>query len=172
MNLQTERLRLVPITQKDLEVFHNTNTNPFVKRFLWDNKEIPESVSSDILNEINTKFKEENWGIWKILNAENEDYLGYVGFWFFFDEKLPQLLYALLPEHTGNGYASEASNEIISYAFKKLNFEYLVAAMDKPNQDSVKVCERLNMKLIEEREIEGKPTLFFKLENKNYTEHG
>ncbi|WP_025667013.1 GNAT family N-acetyltransferase [Aquimarina megaterium] len=168
MNLKTKRLELTPITNKDLDVFHNTNTNPFVKKYLWDNQDIPKSVSIDILNKTETKFKTEKWGLWKIINLDNEEYMGYIGFWFFFDEKLPQLLYALLPEFTGNGYATEASHEIIDYAFKKLRFKHLIATMDKPNHNSVHVCKRLNMELIEERVINEKTTLFFKLENRNY----
>ncbi len=167
MELKTDRLYLIPLKASDLDIFHKTNTDPFVRKFLWDDQVIPESVSIDIINEVESKFKEEKWGLWKIV--KDGDYLGYIGFWFFFDEKLPQLLYALLPEHTGNGYATEASRKIINYAFEKLNFEYLLASMDKPNKDSVNVCDRLNMGLIEEKEIEGKPTLFYKLINKNYS---
>ena len=170
MNLQSERLDLIPMTAQDLDEFHKTNTNPFVRKFLWDDEEIPESISADILNEIEAKFKNENWGLWKIIRLDTKEYLGYIGFWFFFEEKLPQLLYALLPEFTGKGYATEASTEIINYAFEKLNFEHLIASMDKPNQDSIRVCERLNMKLMEVKEIEGNPTLFYKLENNDSLE--
>lgn len=167
MILQTERLSLVPLGANDLDSFHKTNTNSFVRKYLWDDNEIPESVSSDILKEVEVRFENDNWGLWKILNAENEAYMGYVGFWFFFEEKLPQLLYALLPEYAGKGYATEAAKEMIRYAFEELNFEYLIASMDKPNVDSVKVCERLNMQLIEEKEVEGKPTLFYRLDKIN-----
>ena len=170
MNLITERLTLVPITGNDLDSFHKTNINPFVRKFLWDNEEISESISTGIINEIEKKFEEEKWGLWKIINSKNREYLGYIGFWFFFDERLPQLLYALLPEFTGNGYATEAANKMIDYAFEKLNFEYLIAAMDEPNENSVGVCKRLKMEFMEKKEIEGKPTLFYKLKNENYTQ--
>lgn len=83
MNLKTKRLELTPITNKDLDVFHNTNTNPFVKKYLWDNQDIPKLVSIDILNKTETKFKTEKWGLWKIINLDNEEYMGYIGFWSF-----------------------------------------------------------------------------------------
>ncbi|MCG8329713.1 MAG: GNAT family N-acetyltransferase [Chitinophagales bacterium] len=165
MELRTDRLSLVPMAGDDLECFHKTNINPFVKQFLWDDEVIPESVSSDILNEVVLMFKKNKWGLWKILNIENGNYMGYIGLWCFFDEKQPQLLYALLPEYIGNGYATEASEKIINYAFNTLNFEYLIAAMDPSNQASIAVCRRLNMVLVKEKEVEGKPTLFYRLEN-------
>ena len=165
MKLATERLTLIPMTGNDLDHFHGTNINPFVRKFLWDNEEIPESTSKEIIIEIEKKFEEQQWGIWKIIKTNSKEYLGYVGFWFFFDEKLPQLLYALLPEYTKKGYVTEAAIEIINYAFKTLNFEYLIATMDKPNLDSVGVCKRLNMEFLEAKGIDAKPTLFYKLKN-------
>ncbi|MCG8576402.1 MAG: GNAT family N-acetyltransferase [Flavobacteriales bacterium] len=166
--MKTERLTLEILTKEDVDLFHQINTHDFVKKHLWDNKIIPLSLAKDIVIESDKKFQTEKWGLWKIILKENKACIGYAGFWYFFDENQPQLLYALLPEYTGNGYATEASRELISYAFKNLKFNYLIATMDKPNVDSAKVCNRLNMELVEEKDIEGKPTLFFKLENKSY----
>nr|WP_255518006.1 GNAT family N-acetyltransferase [Fulvivirga sp. M361] len=118
------------------------------------------------MKEVEERFNQDNWELWKIINSSNRNYMGYVGLWCFFDEDQPQLLYALLPEHTGNGYATEASQEVVQYAFKYLNFDYLIATMAKPNTGSVNVCKRLGMDFEEEKEVEGKPTLFFRLENK------
>ena len=164
LKLQTDRLTLDPINSNDLEIFHKTNTDPFVRKYLWDGQKIPYSLSAKIIEEVERRFKQEQWGLWKIINSTSEDYLGYAGFWYFFDEKQPQLLYALLPEFTGNGYATEASRELIKYAFEVLNFDYLMASTDKSNKESVNVAQRLNMELAEEKEIEGKSTLFFRLE--------
>nr|WP_299383075.1 GNAT family N-acetyltransferase [Allomuricauda sp.] len=165
MELNTGRLQLVPITPRDQALFHQTNIDSHVKKYLWDNEEIPEAVSEGIIQEVGNKFEHEKWGLWKILDAKNKTYMGYIGFWFFFEEALPQLVYALLPEFTGKGFATEASEEIIRYAFNELKFDYVMASMDKPNQDSIKVCNRLQMQLVDDREVEGKPTLFYKLDN-------
>ena len=154
------------MNRNDLEIFHKTNINPSVREFLWDNQEIPESLSAEVIKEVEERFNQDNWGLWKVINSSNSNYIGYVGLWCFFDEDQPQLLYALLPEHTGNGYATEASKAVVRYAFKQLGFNYLIAAMDKPNTGSVNVCKRLGMDFGEEKEVEGKPTLFFRLENK------
>ena len=155
MLLQTERLSLVPLKKKDLTIFHNTNTDPFVRKFLWDDEVITLEVSE--------RFANENWGLWKIIDTQTNEHLGYAGFWYFFDEPQPQLLYALLPESTGKGIATEASRRLITYAFDDLGFEYITAAKDKPNIDSAKVCKRLAMTLVEEKEAEGMSTLFYRL---------
>jgi len=170
MHLTTERLDLVPLQLIDLEIFHKTNLHPFVREYLWDNEEIPESVSRDILDEVEKRFNEERWGLWKVVNTNTEDYMGYIGFWFFFEEELPQLLFALLPEFAGYGYATEASQRMIQYAFEELNFPYVVASIDTPNVKSANVCTRLDMELVKEKVIEGKPTLFYRRVNENHIE--
>ncbi len=151
MKLQTERLNLLPMGKRDLEVFHRCNINAHVKQFLWDNREIPETLSAEILQEVEERFRKEKWGLWKITNSQNNEYMGYAGFWYFFGENQPQLLYALLPEYTGKGYATEASESLIDYAFDHLHFDHVTAAMDKPNSASENVCKRLNMYLVEEK---------------------
>ena len=165
MELTTQRLQLTPLTKDDTKIFHETNINSHVKKYLWDNEEIPAAVSEGIIQEVGKKFGQEQWGLWKIMDPIGKTYMGYIGFWFFFEEALPQLVYALLPEFTGNGYATEASREIIRYAFEELQFDYIKASMDAPNQDSIRVCDRLKMQLVEEKTMEGKPTLFYKLDN-------
>ncbi|WP_422350101.1 GNAT family N-acetyltransferase [Flagellimonas sp.] len=165
MELNTKRLQLIPITAEDTPIFHQTNIDPHIKKYLWDNEEIPAAVSEEIIQEVGNKFEQEKWGLWKIMNTSDQTYMGYIGFWFFFEEALPQLVYALLPKFTGNGYATEAAQEIIRYAFDTLKFDCIKASMDSPNQDSVKVCDRLHMQLVEEKMMEGKSILFYRLDN-------
>ena len=75
----------------------------------------------------------------------------------------PQLIYALLPQATKKGYATEASNRILEYCFKNLDYQYLLASCDKPNRDSQKVAQSVGMREIEEKIIDDKPVFFFKL---------
>jgi [ribosomal protein S5]-alanine N-acetyltransferase len=81
-----------------------------------------------------------------------------------FHEEQPQLIYALLPKALKKGYATEAANKIIEYSFDELGYEYLVASCDQPNIESQKVAERLGMMKIEEKNVNGSPTVFFRLE--------
>lgn len=164
MKLITERLTLIPMDKSDIEIFHQSNTNSFIRKYLWDDQEIPLELSKEILEEVENRFSQDSWGLWKINKKDDNQFVGYVGLWIFFDENHPQLLYALLPEFTKKGYATEASRKIIEYAFQQLNFDYLIATMDKPNIKSINVCEKLNFSLVEEKEIERKAILFYRID--------
>lgn len=84
--------------------------------------------------------------------------------WNFFDEEQPQLAYALLPKATKQGYATEAATKILEYSFDKLNYEYLVASCDRPNLESQKLAERIGMKKVDEKTINGNSTGFFSID--------
>ncbi len=119
------------------------------------------SLSGEILEESIQKFRQQKWGLWKIVLRGK--IIGYTGLWRFFNEEQPQLIFALLPDYTKQGYATESARCIVNYAFNVLDYEYLVAALDTENLDSAKVCRNLGMHLSSERKIDGKPTSFFTL---------
>jgi ribosomal-protein-alanine N-acetyltransferase len=163
--MRTNRLKLIPINHHDFEVFKEINTNALVRKHLWDDQIMPDNVFRQMLNDVEFHFKKHHWGLWKILLPDSQVIIGYAGLWLFFDEHQPQLVYALRPEYAGKGYATESAKLIVDYAFKELRFESLVATMDKGNIKSQRVCERLAFQLAEERVIEGKPILFYRLNN-------
>jgi ribosomal-protein-alanine N-acetyltransferase len=109
-------------------------------------------------------FDQQNIGIWLIQTRANLEVIGFVGLWYFFDEAQPQLIYALRPAATQKGYATEAASKIVDYCFNTLGYGYLIASANKPNLTSHHVAQRLGMKLVEERSVEGQPLLFFRLE--------
>lgn len=157
----------MPLGKHDFKTFQDINTNAYVRKYLWDGEIISAELLQQIMDQVEAHFKNDGWGLWKIVTDESETVVGYAGLWLFFDEYQPQLLYALLPEFVGKGYATEVSRKIIDYAFDALNFSQLIATMDKANVSSVKVCERLGFEFIEERDVEGKPILFYKIERQN-----
>lgn len=166
MKLTTNRLNLTPISSTDSLWFHELNINPQVRKYLWDDEVISESLANDIINESIRLFNENQWGLWKIDSAKNQ--IGYAGLWNFFDEPQPQLLYVIDPKHTRNGYAKEASQSVIKHTFEKLKFNYLIASMDEANIASIKVCESLNMSKKETKKIDGSPIVFYQIDNPTY----
>lgn len=164
--IDTDRLSLLPFSEEEASLFHKLNTDAFIRKYMWDDETIDQNTVQEILVQNKKHFAEDAYGIWKIQLKENHGIIGYVGLWYFFDEPQPQLIYALLEAHTQKGYATEASLAIIHYAFNQLGFTYLMAATDEPHQASQQVAKRVGMSFVEKRMENGKPTLFFRIENK------
>ena len=68
------------------------------------------------------------------------------------------LFWALLPEHWGKGYATEAARAMVSYAFDELELEQIVATTENDNFRSIAVMKRLGMTI--ERNPSDEPHWF------------
>jgi [ribosomal protein S5]-alanine N-acetyltransferase len=62
--------------------------------------------------------------------------------------------YALLPEHEGKGYATEASEVVLDYAMNTLGYDTIVGICLKNHSASIRVLEKIGLK-IEKEFIEG-----------------
>lgn len=58
----------------------------------------------------------------------------------------PDLGFALLPDHVGQGYASEAARAVMQHAKVDLEIERLYAIVKRGNQRSVRLLERLGFR--------------------------
>lgn len=162
--LETQRLQLKPVAEDELDILQHIFTDPYVRRYLCDGNILTLQQVEEMLRESQKLFNEQDFGLWLIRTKDNEEVIGLAGLWYFFEEEQPQLVYALLPQATKKGYATEAANRILEYSFDELGYPYLVASCDRPNLESCKVAERLGMSVVEERIVDSNPLIFFKLE--------
>lgn len=164
MIFETQNLVLKPILESDLSTLHMIFTDSYVRKYLCDDQVFSLQQVEEMLKQSIKYFEEEKFGLWFIkINSESE-IIGFVGLWYFFEEEQPQLVYALLPKAIKKGYATEAATKILEYCFDELGYEYLVASCDQPNIESQKVAERLGMRKVEEKNVNGSPILFFRIE--------
>jgi [ribosomal protein S5]-alanine N-acetyltransferase len=163
--LETQRLWLKPIVESQLSTLHRILTDPYVRKYLCDDQAFSLQQVKEMISESNGLFKQSKFGLWLIETKDHREIIGVVGLWYFFAEAQPQLLYALLPESTKQGYATEAASKILDYCFDELGYEYLLASCDLPNLESCKLAERIGMSQIEEKMVNGNPLVFFKAEN-------
>ncbi|AKG20616.1 GNAT family N-acetyltransferase [Calothrix sp. 336/3] len=169
--LDTPRLLLKPILASQVDTLHHILTDSYVRRYLCDDQILSLEKTTEMLMESLRLFAQENFGLWLIETKTEGEIIGFVGLWYFFEEEQPQLAYALLPQGTKKGYATEAATRIVNYCFQELGYGYVIASCDRPNVESQKVATRIGMRQIEERMINGNPVLFWRME-KPQTEVG
>lgn len=163
ISLETERLVLNPILANQLDTLHQILIDPFVRRYLCDDKVLSLQEVEEMLTQSSKQFEAERSGLWLIETKQKPEVIGVAGLWYFFDEPQPQLLYALLPKATKQGYATEAARRLLDYAYTELGYSDLIASCDPPNLASQRVAERLGMRQVETRVEQGLPTVFFKI---------
>ncbi len=160
----TDRLQLEPLTASDLPVLHALLTDPSVRKYLFDDQVIPVGDAAGILETALETFAKHRYGLWLVYPKGQPEAAGLVGLYGFFSEPQPQLLYAFLPQHQGQGFATEASRRIVQYAFEALGYAYLEASCDLPNVASVRVMERLGMERLKEECTDGKALVWYRLD--------
>ncbi|NJO76627.1 MAG: GNAT family N-acetyltransferase [Leptolyngbyaceae cyanobacterium RM1_406_9] len=170
MNLvfETQRLQLKPVSEDELDILQHIFTDPYVRRYLCDGNILTLQQVEETLSESQKLFNEKKLGLWLIRTKDNQEVIGVTGLWYFFEEEQPQLVYALLPQATKKGYATEAATRILKYCFD-VGYQYLMASCDRPNLESCKVAERIGMSQVEERIVNGNPLLFFRIERNRAT---
>ncbi|HAX84718.1 MAG TPA: N-acetyltransferase, partial [Cyanobacteria bacterium UBA11370] len=47
----------------------------------------------------------------------------------------------------------------------ELGYQYLLASCDQPNVESEKVAQRIGMRKVDEKIVNGNPLLFFRIDN-------
>ena len=163
MNIETERLQLIPIRADKFDDVYKVLTDEFVRKYLCDDTILSKNQIQSFIETSDETFYSKQYGLWGIYAKDNNSMMGLSGLWHFFDQNQPQLLYALLPGYTKLGYAKEASSALIKYAFKQLGFTYLDASCDTPNRESHKIALSIGMKKVKEEIIEDKPLTFYRL---------
>ncbi|MCC5638666.1 GNAT family N-acetyltransferase [Nostoc sp. CHAB 5844] len=164
MIFKTQRLALTPILESELSTLHLIVTDSYVRRYLCDDQIFSLQQVEEMLKQSIKYFEEQRFGLWLIKIDSNNEVIGFVGLWYFFDEEQPQLIYALLPKALKKGYATEAATKIQEYCFDELGYKYVVASCDLPNLESQKVAQRLGMKKVKETIVNGNPIVFFRID--------
>jgi [ribosomal protein S5]-alanine N-acetyltransferase len=166
--LETPRLVLTPATEADLDPLCALLWHPEVRRYLCDNIEFPrEQIAGFLARSV------VNWthgiGHWTIRDRTGAR-LGFVELKFAPAEISSVLAgevepgIALAPEHWGRGYASEALQAAITYAFATLRLARLVGTVDEPNQDSHRMMTRAGFVRIGKAPGPAYPQILYRLE--------
>ena len=166
--LQTERLRLRPLNELDVDAMERFCTDPEVRRYLFEDRILERGAVVDIIDRSMRSFAAEGFGYFGLeLRQESEPQsgglIGFCGHRRFEDGEQIELLYGILPEHWGEGLVSEAAMETLRDVFDRCRVERVIAATDTPNQRSVRLLQRLGMTFDTRREFHNLDTVFYSM---------
>ncbi|MGG2093587.1 GNAT family N-acetyltransferase [Bacillus sp. S13(2024)] len=135
--LETERLILRELIEDDAQGILNCFSNEDVLRYYGQNPLTDIEQVKNIIRNFSNNYKEKRGIKWGIERKETEGIIGTIGFHDWSSEhKRAEIAYALLPEHWGNGYATEAVLKVISYGFNELELTRIGAVVFTENKAS------------------------------------
>lgn len=152
--LRTERLVLQPLNMSDLGALRAHWTGPLVRHYLFDGEILSSIQVTEIIVTSQQDFAYAGFGMWAIRSAARHAaidsrwlgtaLLGTVGLRPLAGET--EILYSMEPSGWGLGYAAEAAEAVLAYAFETLALDRVVAEIDYGNQASEAVAGRLGMR--------------------------
>jgi ribosomal-protein-alanine N-acetyltransferase len=155
VNLQTERLTLIPYTlllcqqivDNDFSGIQELNLQ---KGISWPDEDVLESLPRILINlqkvEAPTGFES-----WMIVKKETREIIGDIGFkGLQEDSKEIDLGYGIIKEERLKGYTFEAASTLISWAFSSNHINHITASCNLNNVSSIKLLTKLNFKLLKE----------------------
>lgn len=165
--LETERLRLRPFRESDLEVQAAAMADPEVVRFLGGSPLSREDTWRRMLCGPGM-WDMLGYGYWAVERREDEAYLGQLGFADFKRdiapsiEGLPEMGWVFAPSAQGQGYCTEGVKAALAWADGSLPVKEIPAIIAPENAASIRVAERCGFSRAEETSYRDEPILIFR----------
>lgn len=145
--MQTVRLKLRQWTTADMKPFAELNADTAVMKYFPAT--LTESESNSLFRTITSRIADNGWGLWAIELLETEEFIGFTGlnkpyFEFPFNPCI-EIGWRLGRNHWGKGYATEAANKALEFAFENLSLNEVVAFTPVLNIASQAVMKRIHM---------------------------
>lgn len=148
--IETKRLLLREFRDQDLNRCVEMCSKKLFMQYLGDGKILSREETWKSMSSILGHWHLRGYGIWAVEIKSNNSLIGHAGL--LNPEGWPgiEVCWALSPEYWGNGYATEAAKEIISWAFSNLKTDSLISLIYPNNSASIKVSNRIGQKFQKE----------------------
>ncbi len=150
--LETPRLILRYLTIRDSEALIPILGDPQVMEFsligVHDRRQIRQFIEQRLLS-----YLERGFGLYALIHKQNQELIGYCGFFVqkVDEQKEVEIGYRLASQYWGEGLATEAATAVLEYGRSRFMFKRFVCLIEPANTRSIRVAQKLGMKL--EKEI-------------------
>jgi RimJ/RimL family protein N-acetyltransferase len=163
VRIETERLLLRRLSEPDADAFAELFNDPQVLRFIAVKQPYTRDDALERIRDDVRAWDELGQRIVAIEERATGRFAGRVLLydWPQFGET--EIGWTLMADARGRGYATEAARALIEWGFANLDVPYLVSMVNRDNEPSRRVAERLGMSVLREEELDGEPHLVYAL---------
>jgi RimJ/RimL family protein N-acetyltransferase len=154
--LETERLRLRAWREEDLDGFARFCADEATARFVGGVSDRAGAWRRMAAQTGHWQLR--GYGSWVIEERSGGGFVGYCGLWN--PEGWPdrEIMWGLVADRHGRGYATEAARSARDYAYRQLGWKTAISCIDAGNIASLRVAEKLGARF--ERNVEVGPYRF------------
>ncbi len=144
--LETERLLMRPLVEDDVDEIFAMRSDAEIMRFIREPQARDESF--DWIKLVSGRWHKDKLGFCAVIEKKTGGFLGWCGIWRLKETDEIEIGYAIDKAHWRKGYATEAAERFMRYAFEDLKAEKLVAVARPENMASRRVMEKLGMRFV------------------------
>ncbi len=145
--LETDRLRLRPVTIEDTELMLAVWNDPaFIRNVADRGIRTTEQAREAIAGGAVKLFEDYGYGPYCMSLKSNGSMIGICGLFKRENLEDPDIGFGVLPDYCGNGYAGEAAVAVVDYARNELGIGVLTAIVSPTNGPSIGLIEKLGLK--------------------------
>jgi len=142
--LETRRLRVDRFTLDDAEfILRLLNDPSFILHVVDKGVRTLDGARAYLMNGPLAHYERHGFGLWRVSERETGAVVGMCGLIRRDAFEDADVGYALLPEFTGRGYATEAVRAAVRYARDRVGLDRLIAIVSVGNARSIRVLEKL-----------------------------
>lgn len=149
--LETERLFLRPLNKTDAEAIYRMRSDGEIMRYIREPQNRAETESWIRL--VSSRWKTEKLGFCGVFEKQTETFLGWCGVWRLAETNELEIGYAIAKQFWNQGYATEAAEVFLRYAFETINPDKITAVAQPENTASRRVMEKMRMKFVKTGEF-------------------
>jgi [ribosomal protein S5]-alanine N-acetyltransferase len=131
---------------EDIGELHRLWRDPAMRRFFWDDEEIPRAKAEAAVREAVEGFGHHGFGLWVAERVEGaEAPLGFCGLRHLGGGPEVEILYGVSPPEWGRGLATELARAMLRYGFGRTGLTRILGIADAENAASRRVLEKVGM---------------------------
>lgn len=152
VHIETRRLILRPFSKQDIDAFQRIAGQEEILRFLPESDRMTPNEMEETLDWLISCYrKNTHESIIKftlpIILKNSGELIGWCGIGpVEFDESEIEIYFLISFEYWGNGFATEATEALLTYSFDHLGLTRIVALVDPANLASIGVLKKLGMR--------------------------
>jgi RimJ/RimL family protein N-acetyltransferase len=159
--LETPRLLLRGWRGRDLKAHAEMSADPEVMRYLGSGRVLNQAeVWSEIAVHLG-HWALRGYGQWAVERKEDGASIGRAGLWNPPGWPGLEVGWKLARSAWGQGYATEAGQAAIDWAWATLDADQLISVIQPGNARSIRVAERLGMRRLRETTLKGQDVVIF-----------
>lgn len=164
---ETERLLHKKFTMDDLARLVEIRSDPEVMRFIGGKKmQNPAALEKRL--QFYISCYEKRLGIHQVIWKKNGRLIGWSGLQPLEDTGEIEVSYGMIRDYWGRGIGFETARVWLTYGFRQLGLERIVAVADKRNIGSWKIMEKLGMKFEKTTEHYGMNCVYYAISDQEY----